>query len=60
VVRIDPAQAFYRAEDYHQDFLVLHPDYPYIVANDLPKVANLKALFPQYYQAVPVTVFPAG
>jgi len=58
VVRLGPAQPFYRAEDYHQDFLVLHPDYPYIAINDLPKVQGLASLFPQYYRATPVTVFP--
>lgn len=45
---------FYPAESYHQDFLVLHPDYPYIVVNDLPKVANLKKMFPQDFRSQPV------
>jgi len=56
VTRVDPLKAFYPAEGYHQDFLVLHPDYPYIVFNDLPKVANLKRLFPDEYRDQPVTV----
>jgi peptide-methionine (S)-S-oxide reductase len=60
VVRVDPAKPFYRAEDYHQDFLVTHPDYPYIVVNDIPKVQNLQALLPQFYQSKPVTVFPVS
>lgn len=60
VVRVDPAKPFYHAEDYHQDFLVTHPDYPYIVVNDLPKVKNLQALLPQFYQSNPVTVFPVS
>jgi peptide-methionine (S)-S-oxide reductase len=60
VVRVDPSQAFYHAEDYHQDFLVLHPDYPYIAVNDLPKVENLQSVLPQFYQANPVTVFPVN
>jgi peptide-methionine (S)-S-oxide reductase len=58
VTRIDPAKGFYKAEDYHQDFLVRNPDYPYIVMNDLPKVQNLQQFFPALYQATPVTVFP--
>jgi peptide-methionine (S)-S-oxide reductase len=37
---------FYPAEDYHQNFLELHPDNPYIVANDLPKLDQLKRQFP--------------
>jgi peptide-methionine (S)-S-oxide reductase len=58
VVRVDAAMPFYRAEDYHQDFLVQHPDYPYIAVNDVPKVENLAQEFPQFYQSTPVTVFP--
>ena len=58
VTRVDPAKGFYKAEDYHQDFLVRNPDYPYIVVNDLPKVQNLARFFPALYQARPVTVFP--
>ncbi len=56
VVRVDPARPFYPAETYHQDFLVLHPDYPYIVFNDLPKIQALQAQFPEYYRASPVTL----
>jgi peptide-methionine (S)-S-oxide reductase len=58
VVQVHPAMPFYAAEAYHQDFLVRHPNYPYIVFNDLPKVDALKALFPQDYRAVPVTDLP--
>ena len=43
--RSSPAAPFYPAEAYHQDYLTLHPNQPYIVINDLPKVANLKRLF---------------
>jgi peptide-methionine (S)-S-oxide reductase len=56
VTRIEPSRTFYPAEDYHQDFLTLHPTYPYIVVNDLPKVANLKRLFADSYRADPVLV----
>jgi peptide-methionine (S)-S-oxide reductase len=56
VTRVDPAKGFYPAEDYHQDFLVRNPTYPYIVINDLPKVANLQRLFPDLYRDQPVTV----
>jgi peptide-methionine (S)-S-oxide reductase len=54
--RIDPAGAFYPAEGYHQDYLDNHPDAPYIAINDMPKVRNLQALFPESWQATPVTV----
>ncbi len=48
--------AFYPAEGYHQDFLINHPDSPYIAINDLPKIANLKRLLPDLYRDTPVTV----
>jgi peptide-methionine (S)-S-oxide reductase len=54
VTRVDAYKGFYAAEDYHQDFLVHNPNYPYIVFNDLPKIENLKRVFPQYYSAQPV------
>jgi peptide-methionine (S)-S-oxide reductase len=56
VTKLEPLNGFYPAEDYHQDFLVLHPNYPYIVINDLPKVDNLKRLFAADYRDAPVTV----
>lgn len=56
VTKLEPLNGFYPAEDYHQDFLVLHPAYPYIVINDLPKVGNLKRLFAEQYRDTPVTV----
>lgn len=49
--RVEPLRAFYPAESYHQDFLERHPDHPYIVANDLPKVAAVRALYPELYAA---------
>lgn len=52
--RIEPGARFYPAEDYHQDFLTHHPDHPYIVVNDLPKIAQLKRLFPDRYREQPV------
>lgn len=60
VTKLEALKGFYPAEDYHQDFLVLHPTYPYIVFNDLPKVANLKRLFPDYYREAPVTVMASN
>jgi peptide-methionine (S)-S-oxide reductase len=49
VTQIVPFKAFFRAEDYHQDYAAHHPDNPYILINDLPKVANLKKQFPNLY-----------
>jgi len=54
--RIDPAGPFYPAEAYHQDYLTLHPSNPYIAINDIPKVRSLQRLFPENWQATPVTV----
>jgi len=56
VTTIEPGRSFYPAEDYHQDFLARNPDYPYIVYNDLPKIAELKRLFPDLYRPDPVLV----
>ena len=56
VTTIEPLKGFYPAEQYHQDFLTLNPTWPYIVINDLPKVAALKTMFPDEYRADPVLV----
>jgi peptide-methionine (S)-S-oxide reductase len=54
VTRIEPLKGFYPAEDYHQDFLIHNPTYPYIVRNDLPKVYALKKVYPEVYRETPV------
>ncbi len=59
VTTLETFKAFYPAEDYHQDFLTLNPTYPYIVYNDLPKIENLKAIFPDLYTEKPVLVMAA-
>lgn len=50
VTRVVPLQTFYPAEDYHQNYLKLHPYEPYIMINDLPKIAALKNKFPNLYR----------
>src|SRR5215469_13716167 len=60
VTKIEPGRAFYPAEEYHQDFLTRNPRYPYIVINDLPKIENLRRLFPDVYRATPVLVAAAA
>ena len=60
VTKLEPLKGFYPAEDYHQDFAVVHPTHPYIVFNDLPKVENLKRMFPDYYRDIPVTVLASN
>lgn len=47
VTQIVPFKAFYPAEGYHQHFVQNHPDYPYVVFNDLPKLKHLRELYPQ-------------
>jgi peptide-methionine (S)-S-oxide reductase len=56
VTTLETHNGFYPAEEEHQDFLTEHPTYPYIVINDLPKVAQLKQLYPERYQEKPVLV----
>jgi peptide-methionine (S)-S-oxide reductase len=46
VTQVTLLPAFYPAEAYHQNYLALHPTEPYIVHNDLPKLAQLKTRFP--------------
>ena len=54
VTRVDAFKGFFPAETYHQDYLLIHPDSPYIATYDLPKVAALKSLLPADYRASPV------
>ena len=56
VTKVGPLEAFYAAEAYHQDYLTLHPNQPYIVYNDIPKVENLKKLFADNYIEKPTLV----
>jgi len=50
VTQVVPLKGFYPAEAYHQNFLALHPDNPYIVYNDLPKLSKLQKEFPTVYR----------
>jgi len=50
VTSVSQQTPFFPAEAYHQDFLDLHPNNPYIVANDLPKLSALKSTFPDLYR----------
>lgn len=59
VTEVSPLKGFYVAEAYHQDFLTRNPTYPYIVYNDMPKIENLRNLFPQSFRANPALVFKA-
>jgi peptide-methionine (S)-S-oxide reductase len=60
VTKLEPFKAFYPAEDYHQNYLTLHPNQPYIAYNDIPKVENLKVRFPELYRDKPVLVVTAS
>jgi peptide-methionine (S)-S-oxide reductase len=59
VTKIGPLEAFYAAEAYHQDYLTLHPNQPYIAFNDIPKVENLKKIFAENYIEKPTLVSSA-
>ncbi len=50
VTQVLPLKAFYVAEDYHQNYLALHPFQPYIVFHDKPKLEQLRKQFPALYQ----------
>jgi peptide-methionine (S)-S-oxide reductase len=56
VTTIEPDRPFFQAEDYHQDFLTKNPRHPYIVINDLPKIEELKKVFPDLYRSAPALV----
>jgi peptide-methionine (S)-S-oxide reductase len=60
VTKIEPGREFFPAEGYHQDYLTLHPNQPYIVYNDLPKITSLKSTLPDLYREAPVLVAKAG
>ena len=50
VTQVTALEKFYPAEAYHQNYLALHPNEPYIVYNDLPKLGQLKKDFPTLYK----------
>lgn len=54
VTKVEQLPAFYPAEEYHQDYLLRHPQAPYIAIYDLPKIAALKTMFPNLFRADPV------
>ena len=56
VTKVEPLATFYPAEGYHQNYMALHPDQPYIAYNDLPKLTGLKRLFLSNYLEKPTTV----
>src|SRR6185312_15178997 len=49
VTQVVPLKAFYRAEDYHQDYALKNPNQPYVMVCDRPKIATLKADYPDLY-----------
>ncbi len=51
VTEVVPLRSFHPAEAYHQDYAAHHPDDPYIVINDLPKVEHLRRALPRLYRA---------
>ena len=56
VTTVEPDRSFYPAEAYHQDYLTRHPGSPYIAAYDLPKLEELRRIFPELYRADPILV----
>jgi peptide-methionine (S)-S-oxide reductase len=60
VTTIEPGKPFYAAEAYHQNYMTLNPNQPYIVFHDKPKLESLKRLFPQAFRAEPMLVSKTG
>jgi peptide-methionine (S)-S-oxide reductase len=58
--RVDPLTGFYPAEGYHQNFAALHPDDGYIAENDLPKIENLRRMYPDFFREKPKLVSEAA
>jgi len=56
VTKVGPDTGFYPAEAYHQNYLTLHPQSPYIATFDLPKIAALQKVFPTEFRSDPVLV----
>lgn len=56
MTKIETDRPCFDAEPYHQDYMTKHPSEPYIMYNDLPKVAELKRVFPDLYRSSPVLV----
>ncbi|MGA7940018.1 MAG: peptide-methionine (S)-S-oxide reductase MsrA [Bradyrhizobium sp.] len=56
VTKVGALEGFFAAEAYHQDYLTLHPNQPYIAYNDIPKVENLKKIFAENYIEKPTLV----
>ncbi len=56
VTKVERLKGFYKAEEYHQDYLIHHPDQPYIVINDQPKIVNFRKMYPSLYRETPVMI----
>ena len=56
VTTIEKDRMFFRAEAYHQNYLQRNQRDPYIMANDLPKLENMKRVFPHLYRSAPMLV----
>jgi len=54
VTQLVPLNSFYAAEEYHQDFIARNPNYPYVVAHDLPKLSQLREQFPDLYKEIAI------
>ncbi len=55
VTQVEPLKGFYDAEAHHQDYLAHHPNQPYIVVNDAPKIEHLRQQLPALYVNPPAS-----
>lgn len=60
VTDIASLKKFYPAEAYHQDYATIHPNQPYIVYNDRPKIRSMKEIFPDFWREKPKLVYPGS
>jgi peptide-methionine (S)-S-oxide reductase len=60
VTKVAPDFGFFPAEQYHQDFMNSNPSNSYIAINDMPKLHDLKQLFPALYRDQPVLMLASG
>ncbi|MBG1266362.1 peptide-methionine (S)-S-oxide reductase MsrA [Nostoc sp. WHI] len=50
VTELAPLKGFYQAAEFHQNYIEHYPNNPYVVVNDLPKLAKLQVKFPNMYK----------
>lgn len=50
MTKVQPLTSFYAAEEYHQDYALLHRENPYVAIHDIPKIDKLAQLYPELFK----------